>query len=92
MGDETRGLLQEAHSIRRQAERLSDLDGAAVPGSVTSEMAGFTNIPDGADQCGRGLRPRANSAGSVSRRTSPATPISIRISNALIYCFSKGGR
>ena len=31
MGDETRGLLQEAHSIRRQAERLSDLDGAAAP-------------------------------------------------------------
>jgi hypothetical protein len=25
MGDETRGLLPEAHSIRRQAERLSDL-------------------------------------------------------------------
>jgi hypothetical protein len=26
MGDETLGLLPEAHSIRRQAERLSDLD------------------------------------------------------------------
>jgi hypothetical protein len=56
MGDETRGLLQEAHSIRRQAERLSDLDGAAAPGSVTSGNGRFHEHPGG-----RGpMRPRSS--------------------------------
>jgi hypothetical protein len=50
MGDETRGLLQEAHSIRRQAERLSDLDGAAAPrvGNLR-KMAGFVPEEHGAE-------------------------------------------
>ena len=55
MGDETRGLLQEAHSIRRHAE-LSDLDGAAAPGSVTSGNGRFHEHPGG-----RGpMRPRSS--------------------------------
>ena len=99
MGDETRGLLPETHSIRRQAERLSDLfldemKQTPAAGSQAEESSGiwtaspvgrfFWPVAKAIEQSSRVEDSRCRDGLTLGSKAAYGTPI--YISARAVYC------